>query len=155
MTSWGHQLWFSEGGKEPHKRHFSWDGIVAKPEEGLAGTEVLGDFEIPSMFWRINIGEIHKEKDTSSICGFLYLVRPVSLGINLYVTEETYHELHRIFSSAIACGERGAAWVEITVTDSQSNLPGFWQEGWHNKHVEISKWRVLAGASFKKSEDVD
>jgi hypothetical protein len=78
------------------------------------------------MFSRINVAEFYKDKETSSICGFLYLVRPVSLGVNLCVNEETYHELHRIFSSATASGDRGALWIEI-IKHAHSNVPGFWQ----------------------------
>lgn len=153
VTRWGCQLWF-EGSKEPHKRHFSWDGVVSQPEKGFAGAEVLGEFELPSMSSRVNVAEFYKDKETSSICGFLYLVRSVGLGIDLYVNEETYCELLRLFSSATPCGERAAAWIEITVKHPRSNVPGFWQEGWHNEHLEISRWRVLAGASFKESDEV-
>jgi hypothetical protein len=149
VTGWDCQLKV-EGGNGPHKRNFSWEGLVSRPEKGFAGTEVLGEFELPSMFSRINVAEFYKDKETSSICGFLYLVRPVSLGVNLYVNEETYHELHRIFSSATASGDRGALWIEITVKHAHSNVPGFWQGGWHNEHLEISRWRVLAGASVNK-----
>ena len=152
VAGWGCQLWF-EGTNEPQKRHFSWDGVVTKPEEGFAGTEVLGDFELPSMFSKVNVAEFYKDKDTSNICGFVFLVRSVGLGVTLYVNQETYRELHSVFSSAFACGERAAIWIEVTVKHPGSNLVGFWQEGWHDKHLEISHWRVLAGASFEKSEE--
>jgi len=148
VTGWGCQLWF-EGSKQPHKRHFSWDGVVSQPE-GFAGTEVLGEFELPSEYSRINVADYYKDKETSSICGFLYLVRPTSLGIDLYVNEETYHNLLSILSSATVSGEGAAVWIEITVKHARSNVPGFWQERWQNEHLEISRWRFLAGASFKK-----
>jgi hypothetical protein len=97
VTGWGCQLWF-EGSNEPNKRHFSWEGVVTKPEVGFARTEVLGDFELPSIFSRVNVAEFYKDKDTSSICGFVFLSPSVGLGVSLYINQKTYRELHSVFS---------------------------------------------------------
>jgi hypothetical protein len=38
VTGWDCQLKV-EGGNGPHKRNFSWEGLVSRPEKGFAGTE--------------------------------------------------------------------------------------------------------------------
>jgi hypothetical protein len=95
----------------------------------------------------------HWKSIPENIEGYAFLMEqedrriPPSFGVTLYCQESALDWIYRAFSSGVF-GRAGGLGIELSLICPNNKGGPFWEEQWRKEWLQVSSWKIFAGAQL-------